>query len=136
MADAVRKVDYFTTEISNKPGEGVRVLKQLREENVNLLAFTAFPSGQMAQVDFVPEKTAALTAAAGKLGLKLSAKKTGFLLEGDDRVGALNDTLQKLASAGINLTAMDAVVTGRRFGAIFWVKPEDVDKAAKAVGAQ
>ncbi|MGH8727344.1 MAG: hypothetical protein ACREV9_04120 [Burkholderiales bacterium] len=136
MTDTVRKVDYFTTEISNKPGEGVRVLKQLREANVNLLAFTAFPSGQQAQVDFVPEKTAALTDAAKQLGLKLSPKKTGFLLEGDDQVGALNDTLEKLAKAGINVTAMDAVATGRRFGAIFWVKPEDVDKAAKAVGAQ
>jgi hypothetical protein len=136
MADTVRKVDYFTTEIPDKPGEGIRILKQLRDENVNLLAFTAFPSAQMAQVDFVPEKSAALNDAARKLGLKLSAKKTAFLLEGDDRVGALNDTLQKLADAGINLIAMDAVATGGRFGAIFWVKPEDVDKAARAVGAR
>lgn len=136
MADTVRKVDYFTTEIPDKPGEGLRVLNQLRESNVNLLAFTAFPRARRTQVDFVPENREALTAAARKLGLKLSPKKTGFLLEGEDRVGALNDTLQKLANAGINLTAVDAVATGGRFGAIFWVKPEDVNKAAKSVGAQ
>ena len=35
------------------------------------------------------------------------------------------------------MTAVDAVTGGKgRFGAIFWVKPNAVAKAAKALGAQ
>jgi prephenate dehydratase len=69
--------------------------------------------------------------------LALGAKKTAFLLQGDDRPGALADTLEKLAAAKINVTAMDAVTSGSgRFGAIFWVKPRDVNRAAKLLGAR
>jgi hypothetical protein len=46
------------------------------------------------------------------------------------------ELLQKLATAGTNITALDAVKAGQRFGALLWVAPADVDKAAKALGAQ
>jgi hypothetical protein len=132
MADSVRQVDYFYIELPNKPGEGAKVLAALRDAGVNLLAFTAFPCGRKAQVDFIPEDSALLKAAAKKAGLKLSAKKTGFLVHGEDKIGAVVGILEKLAAAKINVTAMDAVSAGTgRFGAILWVKPPDIRKAAK-----
>lgn len=135
MAESVRKVDYFTLSIPDKPGEGIRVLKQLQEAGVNLLAFTAFPRARRAQADFIPEESATFKSAVKKLGLQVSERKTGFLLQGEDRVGALIETLDKLAQARINVTAMDAVASGEgRFGAIFWVKPENLKQAAKALG--
>jgi hypothetical protein len=103
---------------------------------VNLLAFSGFPSRGKGQLDLVPEKSGALTRAAGKLGLKLSQKKTGFLLAGKDRVGAMTKVVGKLAKAKINIIAMDAVVAGKgRYGAILWVEPKSVAKAAKLLGA-
>ncbi len=137
MADIVRKMDYFSIPAANRPGEGLRYLDGLRQRGVNLLAFTGFPRGRRAQIDFVPEDTAALRAAAKQMKLALGARKTAFLLQGDDRAGALADTLEKLAAAKINVTAMDAVTSGDgRFGAIFWVKPGDVNRAAKLLGAR
>jgi UTP:GlnB (protein PII) uridylyltransferase len=69
--------------------------------------------------------------------LELSARKTGFLVQGSDRIGALIDMLRKLADAKINVTAADAVTAGEgRYGAIFWVDPASVSKAAKAIGAR
>jgi hypothetical protein len=51
-------------------------------------------------------------------------------------VGALTDTFTRLAEAKINVTASQAVTAGMgRFGAIFWVQPRDVGKAAKLLGA-
>ena len=136
MAETVRKVDYFYIETANKPGEGAKVLGALRDAGVNLLAFTGFPSGRKAQIDFIPQDTVAFKAAAKKAGLKLSPKKTGFLIQGEDRVGAIADIVGKLAAASVNVTAMDAVCAGEgRYGAILWVKPPDVRKAAKALGA-
>ena len=132
--DTIRKVEYFVTEVSNKPGEAARVLGAVR--GVNLLAFTGFPSGRRAQVDFMPEDAAAFLSAAKQAKLKVKAKKGCFLVQGDDRPGAMVGVMQKLAEAKINITAIDAVAGGNgRWGAIFWVKPKDVNKAAKALGA-
>ena len=52
------------------------------------------------------------------------------------KVGAMADIVGKLAEAKINITAVDAVSTGLgRYGAILWVKPRDVKKAAKLLEA-
>jgi len=60
----------------------------------------------------------------------------GGRIQGDDRVGAIAEICEKLAGAGINMTAMDAVSTGDgRYGAIFWVNARDINKAAKVLGA-
>jgi hypothetical protein len=137
MPDTISKRDYFAIEIPDKPGEGVRILQALKDQGVNLVAFTGFPTGRRAQLDFIPEDTAQLKSAAKALKLKLGARKTCFVIEGEDRVGALTDTLARLAEAKINVTALDAVAAGTgRYGALFWVKPGDVNKAAKLLGAR
>jgi prephenate dehydratase len=137
MADTVRKLDYFVVQVANRPGEGARILQGLREQGVNLVAFSGFPNGRRAQVDLVPEKSAALRAAARKLKLALGPRKTCFVVRGGDRVGALTATVQKLADAKINMTALDAVTAGAgRYGAIFWVKPKDVARAARLLRAR
>ncbi|NLT67178.1 MAG: hypothetical protein GXX84_11290 [Acidobacteria bacterium] len=136
MTDTVRKVDYFYIEAPNKPGEGAKVLSALQELGVNLLAFSGFPQGRRAQIDFVPEDTVKFKAAARKAGLKLSARKTCFLVQGEDRIGAVAEIMGKLSEAGINVTAIDAVGAGEgRYGAILWVDPTAVRKAAKVLGA-
>ena len=135
MADTIRTVDYFYVTVPDKPGEGARALAALQSAGVNLLAFSGFPSGRRSQMDFIPEDTAAFTAAARKAGMKLSSKKSGFLVQGDDRIGAIAELLGKLAAAKINVTAIDAVQAGaERYGAILWVKPADRKRAAKALG--
>jgi hypothetical protein len=134
MSDRIRKVDYYYIKAANKPGEGSRVLKVLREEGINLLAFSGFPQGQKAQIDFIPDDPDAFETAANHAGLKLSKKKSGFLAQGDDRPGAVAEIMAKLAGAKINVTAIDAVSAGGgRYGAIFWVKPKDIDKAASVL---
>ena len=58
-----------------------------------------------------------------------------FLISGEDRPGAVAGLYEKLAAAKINVTATDAVCAGMgRYGAILWVKPRDVKKAAKVLG--
>jgi hypothetical protein len=137
MSNSLRKVDYYYVIVSNTAGQGARVLSGLAKEGVNLVAFSGFPSGGKGQLDLVPDNSAKFRRAAKKLKLRLSKRKTGFLLQGDDRVGAMTKVLSALAKARINVTAMDAVTAGKgRFGAIFWVKPKAVAKAAKLLGAR
>ncbi len=136
MADMIRKVSYYYTTASDKPGEGARLLEVLRKAGVNLTAVHAFPSARKTQVDFVPSDDAAFTAAAKAAKIKLSKPKTAFLIEGEDRIGALAGVLGKLGAAKINVTASSAVCAGMgRYGAIVWVKPRDVTKASATLGA-
>lgn len=136
MAISARRVGYFYVTAPDKAGEGSRVLGALRDSGVNLLAFHAFPSGSgKSQLDFVPTDERAFQDAVKKANLRVSDRKTAFLIEGDDRAGAIAEVVQKLASAGANITAMDAVTAGARYGALLWVKQADVDKAAKVLGA-
>ena len=135
MAETIRRVDYFYVTAPNKPGEGVRMLSALKEAGISLLAFSGFPSGRRSQIDFVPEDTAAFRKAARKAGWKLSPRKTGFLIEGKDQLGALLNVVSRLAEVKINVTAATAVCAGqRRYGALLWVKSPDVRKAAKVLG--
>src|SRR3989440_10186187 len=112
MADTIRKVSYYYTTIPDKPGEGTRLLNVLRSAGVNLLALHAFPSARKAQVDFVPSDAGVFAAAAKGAKIKLSKPKTAFLVDGDDRVGALAGVLGRLASAKINVTAGGGVWGG------------------------
>lgn len=136
MAETIRKVQYFYIMTPDRAGEGVRALETLRAAGVNLLAFSGFPAGRRAQLDFVPEDPGAFRAAARRAKWKVTGPKAAFLVEGDDRTGVCAEILGRLAAAGINVTATDAVVAGAgRFGAIIWVKPADVRRAARVLGA-
>ncbi len=135
MADTIVRVDYYYIETPNTPGAAAKALSILKDAGINLLAFTGFPKGQRAQLDFIPADPVAFVKAAKKARWKLSPKKSGFLIQGEDRPGALADLMGKLAGAGINVTAVDAVCAGAdRYGAILWVKPPDLKRAAKALG--
>ena len=135
MADATRLVDYYYTMVPDKPGEGTKLLRVLRDARVNLLAFSAFPSQRKSQADFIPENSAAFAAAAKAAKIKLKGPKKVFLIDGDDRVGALADVFAKLGAAKVNITAVGAVCSGMgRFGAFLWVKAKDLKKAASALG--
>lgn len=136
MPDTVRKLQYFYVMAPDKPGEGARALQVLRDAGVNLVAFSGFPAGRRAQLDFVPEDPAAFRAAARKARWKVTGPKAAFVVEGQDRPGAVAEILGRLAGAKVNVTATDAVCAGAgRFGVLLWVKPRDVARAAKALGA-
>ena len=135
MAETVRTADYFYVMVPDKPGEGARVLGELRSAGVNLVAYSGFPSGRGAQLDVVPTDPAAFRAVAKQKKWKVKGPKRAFLIEGDDRVGACADVLGRLAAAKINVTAMDALAGGGRYAAILWVKPRDVKKTASVLGA-
>jgi hypothetical protein len=137
MADTVQGVDYYYVTVPDVPGEGQRILSALKDSGVNLHAFLGFPlGGGQSQLDLVPEDPAALREAAEQAGAALSEAKRAFLIQGDDRAGAVAETLAKLAGANVNLTAAAATGAGSgRYGMILWVAAGDYERAAHALGA-
>jgi prephenate dehydratase len=134
---AVRKASYYSMKVPQRPGAGAQLLAALKAAKVNLLAFTGFPASGGAQVDFIPKDNARFMQAARKAKLKVSGRKTVFLAQGQDRVGALTQVLGRLAKAKINVVSLQAVTAGKgRYGAMFWVKAKDVAKASRVLKAR
>jgi hypothetical protein len=137
MGETIQRVEYFYALVSDKPGEGRRLLEHISEMGINLTAFTAFPAGEgQAQLDFFPENPGQLQKAAAEAGIRLVGPKKAFLIQGRDRIGALHEHHLNLSNAGINAYAANGVVDGGgRFGYVLWVKPEDYEKAAEILEA-
>jgi len=137
MATTVKKVAYFAMDVTNRAGQGAKILGALAERGVNLLAFSGFPNGKKAQLDFIPESAAAFKKAIKAAKLTTRPQKFGFLIQGDDRKGAVAKLLKTLAKKKINITAIDAVSAGAaRYAAILFVAQKDVTRTARALKAR
>lgn len=137
MAHRVRKVNYCYVTVPSRAGQGVNILGELKAAGVNLLAFSGFPTKKgKAQLDLIAINMSPIKRVAKNNGWRLSKVKKGFLAQGNDEIGAAHRHLEKLAEQKINVTAADAVAAGGgRYGMIFWVKPKDYGRAAKALRA-
>ncbi len=137
MADRVKKVSYCYLMVSNRAAQGTKVLEALHDAGVDLLAYSGFPSKGKAQLDLIPENMAALRRIARTRGWRLSKVKKGFLIQGNDKLGAVHRHIARLADRKINIVAADAVAAGKgRYGMVLWVKPKDYARAARALRAK
>jgi len=137
MADSVRSLAHFTIDIANEVGAGAKVLDQLRDNDVNLIAVWGYATGSgKAKLEIIPDDADGFTAAAKSLGIAHGDPVTVFYQTGLDRVGALAEALDKLAAAGVGLDAVQAVSDGKGdFGAVFYVGAGDIQRAGTALDA-
>lgn len=135
---SARKVHYCYVTVPNKAGQGSKVLGALKDAKVSLLAYSGFPGRRgMSQIDLVAERLGPILKIGRKHGWKMSGTKKGFLVQGRDRLGAVQRQIQKLADRKINVTAADAVSAGKgQYGMILWVKERDYARAARALKAR
>ena len=138
MADRVESVQYAHVTVPDRAGSGEVVLAALADADLNMHAYLGFPAGKgKAQLDIVPEDMSELRRLAKGQGWNLSKPKACLRVTGKDRPGAVEQTIAKLARAGINVTAAMAMHAGKgKYGMVIWVKPNDQAKAAKALGAR
>ena len=136
MDDQVQIVDCYYATLRDRPGEGHRFLEHISERAINVVAFTAIPTGaEETQVGIVTDHPDSLLGAAADAGVTLIGPRKAFLIQGDDRVGALHSYHQTLSNAGVNVYSSSGVSSGDgRYGFILWVEPADFDKAFDAFG--
>jgi hypothetical protein len=132
MADEIRRFDYHYIIIDDDPSRAAGIMTALSESGINLLGFSEFPHGAgKSQLDLIADSADDLAKTALSLGLSLSERKSGFLIQGENRPAAIAGILTRLADAHIGVTALQAISAGAgRFGALLWVKRQDVQKAA------
>jgi hypothetical protein len=135
MAYNIRRVDYYYTSAEDQPGEAYKLLDILARQGINLLAFTAVPTGPArTQLALFPEQGAKLEAVAARAGMQLDGPQSAILVQGDDKMGALAEIHEKLMRAGVNVYASTAVTDGKGcFGYLVYVRQDEMDSALGAL---
>lgn len=135
MGDTIRRVDYYYATVHDRPGEAYRLLCHIARYEVSLLAFDAIPTGpDRTQLVLFPADPEQLIGAAMRAGITLSEPQHAFLVQGQDRFGALVDVHRKLTDASINVYASHGVVSGDGgYGYVIYVRPAEYEAAALAL---
>jgi len=121
MAVSVKKITLWRREIEDRPGSLARVLAPLAEAGTSLQVVMGYrypePAGRAA-VELAPVAGKKGNAAAQAAGLSPSTIGA-VLVEGDDRPGLGRTLSDALGQSGINLHFLMALVSGRRYTAVF-----------------
>jgi predicted amino acid-binding ACT domain protein len=135
VAYRIRKVEYYYADIRDEFGAAYGVLSALAELGVNLLAFTAVPSGPYrAQFTIFPENPNKLVAEARMDALALDGPHHALLVQGDDELGAFADIHRRLGAASVDIYATSGVTDGvGSFGHVVYVREDQFEKAASAL---
>ncbi|MBM4129421.1 hypothetical protein FJ250_00105 [bacterium] len=136
MAARIYPVDYYYTTVEDRPGQGCRFLRALAAEDVNLVAFNAFPVGrERTQLVIYPLNPIWLGDFARHEGLVLQGPHHAFIVQGDDELGALVSIHEKLCDADINVSSANGITDGRGgYRYIMHVHPEDWERAMAVLG--
>lgn len=136
MAFTIRPVEYFYVNVHDDLGAAYRVLSQLAERGINLLAYTAVPAGpSLAQFALFPEDTKKLVAEARSAGFALDGPHHALLVHGDDELGAFAGVHERLFRAGVDIYASAGVTDGRgAFGYVVYVREDQFERATRALG--
>ncbi len=111
-------------------------MASIAERGVNLLAFCAVPMGpEHTQLMLFPDDAGGLQEAVRSVNTQLLGPHRAFLVQGDDRLGAIADIYSKLAKRGVEVYSSSGVTDGRGgFGYVLYVRPEQHARAAEALG--
>ena len=136
MSAHIYSVDYYYTTVEDAPGQGCRFLELLAQEDVNLLAFNAFPVGKdRTQLVIYPLNSTWLGELARHEGLRLVGPHHAFMVHGDDELGALVNIHQKLCDAEINVSSSNGISDGRGgYRYIMHVHPDDYQRSMDVLG--
>ena len=137
MSLSVRSVEYFYVRIHDAPDKAYALLAQLASEEINLLAFSAVPFGpNHVELTIFPDQSKTFTQLAEKQGWKMTGPLHALIVQGDDHLGALAEIQRLLLDAGIRIYASSGVTGGDgHYGYVIYVKEEDHQRAANALGA-
>jgi hypothetical protein len=91
-------------------GAAYRVLSALAERGVNLLAFTAVPSGvDRAQFAIFPDDPSRFVTEARLAQIEVDGPHHALLVQGDDELGGLAHVHERLLKAGVDVYASTGV---------------------------
>jgi hypothetical protein len=135
VAFSARRIEYFYVNVRDEVGAAYRVLAALSERGVELLAFTAVPTGaDRAQFAIFPEDPTRLITEARLAQIDLEGPHHALLIQGDDELGGLARVHEHLLKAGVDVYASTGVSDGHgAFGYVVYVREDQLEQAAEAL---
>jgi len=132
---AVKRIIVHSVEIEDQPGSLQKLFASAASANVDFSCAAAFSTGTGRGRVYINAKDPdAFRGCAQELGLE-AAVMTGFLLSGEDRIGAGADALKGLAQAGINAVASAVMAFEEHYQMLIVLNAADGDEAQKVLGA-
>ena len=123
-------------EMPDRTGELARVINTLREAKVELCGTWAWGEGNgKAKAILIGKDHKQTEEHLKKVGVKYTVKEA-CLCEGNDQLGVFQEILQKVAKAGVNLHAANAVGTGGRFCTALWPEEGQEEKLFQLLGCK
>ncbi|MHC4265943.1 MAG: hypothetical protein ACYSUK_08430 [Planctomycetota bacterium] len=124
------RIIVHCVEVEDKAGSLRSLLAKAAEAGVDFQGFIASSCGSdKGCVCMIAKNPAALAACAGDAGIE-AKEMAGFIITGDDKVGAAADALKGLADAGISGVAGAAIVCDGQYHMMVVVDSADGDAAA------
>ncbi len=124
----------FSITMPDRPGELMTLSTKLRDSEINLYGLWGY--GGVDSINgnsrfyCVPENAAAFREFIKRENIKFEEGLTIYLT-GPDSGGALVETLELIASEGINLHAIQAVAIRGEYGCFIWADPQHWDKLSQ-----
>jgi hypothetical protein len=127
----IKRMTYFRISTRDRPGAMAQFSKTMLAHKINLAGVWCFGIGRGdADIVAIPRDPHAFKKAI-KEDWPTYREGDCFHLTGEDRAGALSETLDRIAQEGINLQAVDAMGFETAYSAYVWCNPEDVEALRK-----
>ncbi|MFQ5781320.1 MAG: hypothetical protein ACE5HN_11125 [Nitrospiria bacterium] len=124
----VERATYFIIDTEDRPGQLARFSKRMAEMEINLAGIWSFGTGRgNAEIIAIPREPHTFKKVIREAGWTFR-EGSCFHMTGEDRAGALADTLDRVAQEGINLYAVDGMGFEARYSAYVWCDEQDVEK--------
>ena len=129
---AVKRITVHCLEIEDKPGSLHKFLTQSSLSNADFLCFVVVSATGRGRLYVSVKEPESFKAFVQEAGLETTAA-AGFIVGGDDKIGAAAEALKGLAEAGINSVASSAMVCDGQYQMLVVVDAADGDAAEKAM---
>ena len=131
---SVKRVAVHCVDIEDKPGSLQKFLAQSSLSGVDYLCFSAFSCSDNRSRVYVSAKDPKSFEAFAKEARIKTTEATGFIIDGEDRIGAAANILKRLAEKDIRGITGAAMVCDNRYHLLVVVNAKDADRAQKALG--
>jgi len=133
MAQKASRVTALEVTVEDRPGMLAKVMTEARDAGLEFRSVVAWTEQGKGVICGVPmDLQQALSVATGA---PYQVQQVEMIwVEGDDERGALVGVAERIAAAGISIEAMHVSAVAGKFAGTIFLKPEDMDQAAKALG--
>lgn len=135
MSHHVHKLKAFVVKLEDRAGSLAQLTADLKNHDINLKGLWGWTEQPgVAYALLVPEHPEQIETCSCDTCCTAQPRNV-LWLEGEDRTGALDESLQAIATAGINLHDAAALAAGGRYSAVLrFAEDADLERALGVLG--